>query len=152
MREQVSREIDGHVYTCTQLGFSDARGVLTLLTKKVMPGLALGLAGAVSGLQKDGAKGLGDLDFGEVAEGVLRLVKDLDEADLVALEERFGKTCTVQVDGRAPVLTKENLGPHFQGKLLSYFKWLAFCVEVNYADFFALARGLQGPVSSTSTS
>ena len=150
MREQSTREIDGFEYTATQLGFTDARRILTLLTKKGLPGFVLGLAGAVKGVQGGGVQSLLDVDFTEIAEGALRLIQDLEEEDIVTLETAFGKACTVRLDTGNPYLTSSTVAVHFRGRLLSYFKWLAFCVEVNYTDFFDVFRGLVGPAQSPS--
>lgn len=150
MRETEKRSIDGHEYTVTQMGFADQRRVLALLTKKLGPGLAVGLGGLLSALGREKGTSVLDLDFEELSQGIVRLIQDLDEADLLVLEEAFGKTSTVRKsDGKTPFLTSDNIG-HFRGRMLAYFKWLAFCVEVNYADFFDAARSLRASEPHTS--
>lgn len=144
MLETTRKEIGGVTYEVSQLPFVQARKVLVLLSKKVIPGLSLALAGAVASTAKKGAAGLLDAGIQDIAAGMTRLVQDLDEADLVALEDAFGPyTKVIQDDGKTPILVAANRAEHFKGgSLFRYFSWLAFCVEVNYADFFAAAAPL----------
>lgn len=146
MLETSRREIGGVPYEVTQLPFAQARKVLVLLSKKVLPGLSLALSGAVAAVAKDGKAGLLDAGVSDIAAGVTRLVQDLDEADLIALEEAFGPCTKVHLpDGKTPILTAPNRASHFKGgSLFSYFEWLAFAIEVNYADFFSAAAPLLG--------
>ena len=144
MLETNRKEIGGVTYEVTQLPFAQARKILVLLSKKVVPGLSLALAGAVASTAKSGARGLLDAGIQDIAAGATKLVQDLDESDLIALEDAFGPyTKVIQSDGKTPILTAPNRAEHFKGgSLFRYFGWLAFCVEVNYADFFAAAAPL----------
>lgn len=146
MLETSRKEIGGVTYEVTQLPFAQARKVLVLLSKKVLPGLSLALAGAVASTAKNGQAGLLDAGVSDIAAGVTRLVQDLDEADLIALEDAFGPCTKVHLpDGKTPILTAPNRASHFKGgALFAYFGWLAFAIEVNYSDFFSAAAPLLG--------
>jgi hypothetical protein len=156
MLEARRKEIGGVTYEVTQLPFAQARKVLVLLSKKVVPGLSMALAGVVSATAREGADGVAQTAVSDIAAGAARLVQDLDEPDLIALEDAFGP-CTKLIlpDGKTPILTAPNRAEHFKGgSLYSYFAWLAFAIEVNYADFFdaaapLLGAGLRGAPSNT---
>ena len=69
MLETTRKEIGGVTYEVSQLPFAQARKVLVLLSKKVIPGLSLALAGAVASTAKKGAAGLLDAGAGDCAAG-----------------------------------------------------------------------------------
>lgn len=139
MLEARSKEINGSTYTVTQLPFTKARSILVLLTKRLGPGLSRVMAGAVGAAASKGEKSLLDgATLEDIAGGLSQIVADLDEQALVTLSDAFGPTTTVRLaDGRTPFLVPETLNAHFTGRVLDYFMWLAFCIEVNYSDFFA---------------
>lgn len=48
------------------------------------------------------------------------------------------------VEGRRPRLNETSVREHFRGRIANMLEWLAFCMEVNYGDFFAES----GPLGS----
>jgi len=126
MLETKTKIIGSTEYEVTQLPFLQARKVMLTLTNKLGPGIGQVLAASPN---------INDIN---VAVGVEKLSENLDEATLVSITDTFGPTSRVFLeDGRKPYLTKENLNSHFKGgNMLEYFQWLAFCVEVNFSDFF----------------
>jgi hypothetical protein len=142
MLETKSRTIDGLTFHVTQLPLTKARATLVLLGQRIAPGLE-GLSAAMA----SGGGSLGDADGTAVLGALGKLLEGLSDADLETLSETFGSASTVDVgDGKTPYLDRARRETVFHGgNLTTYFRWLAFAVEVNYSDFFALVASLPGP-------
>ena len=129
MKNTETRTIDGVQFRVTQLGFSASRKALLRLSKSIGPALAEVLEAAES--TKDVA----------LAPALGRLVESVNEEDLDFFSQVFGESTSYSEDGeRWPLLRKENQEILFTGRMLTFFKWLGFCIEVNYADFFDAYR------------
>lgn len=107
--------IDGTEYQVTPLGAVIGRKVLLRLTKVFSPAL----------LSKD----------------LSSLLEQLDDETLDYLCDTFAESTNVVMQAEktkvlAP-LAGDMFDKHFARKYMQMFEWLAFCVEVNYADFFA---------------
>jgi hypothetical protein len=68
--------------------------------------------------------------------GAQKLIEVLTIDDVRYLRAKFSDTTTIHFsDGKAPRLANKPL--HFEGpRMFDLFKWIAFCIEVNYASFF----------------
>ncbi len=132
--ETTTREIQGTKFQVTQLPFGQARKTLTLLVKRLGPGLVQ--AAAAGGTPTN-------LSYAGVAAGVQDMILRLEDEDLETLSATFGKSTRVVQGDATPVLDSAAQEHLFKGgELTKYFTWLAFCIEVNYADFFAVLRPL----------
>jgi hypothetical protein len=131
--EVKERQIGRATYRVTQLGFKAGRAAMVRLTKLLGPVLSRSL---------EGANGRA-LSVAGLAGGVLELSERLSEQDLTYFCELFGeKTELVLDDGKRPILLPAYQETWFAGQYQELFQWLAFCVEVNYADFFGAFRSL----------
>ncbi len=126
------RAIGKHVYLVTQLGFAKSRQVFARLTKMIGPALAELLASG-DGQAKAGA-------------ALAALCQQVSESDLEYLCDVFADTTLVKMpDGKKARLDAQAQELIFGGAIADCFKWLAFCLEANYADFFGEFRSLVGP-------
>lgn len=128
-RETKQKTIGEHTYETEQLHMVDAKRVLLLLTKKLGPGLGKLLAAKLGGSV---------VSSNALSEGITQLVEGVDEKSIEALQETFGKASKVVFDdGRMPVMTIQFQNTHFYGgNMVEFFEWIAWCIEVNYQDFF----------------
>lgn len=148
MLETRDRLIGNHRYHVRQLGAGEARKLLVRLTKALGPvlGAMLEDMGGVSGNQAATIKRLQDMNVRSVAKALERLAGQLREEDLEYLCRVLGGATEVETeDGKRLQLTLERQELHFRGgHLAEMFKWLAFGLEVQYADFFS-AFGVASP-------
>lgn len=128
MIETVPKTIDGVQYKLHQLGARDGRHMLVRLTKVLGPSL-----GRLAEIDKD--------RLSEAIAGALyELSAHVTEADLDWICEVFGKRTEVELEGgKLMVLDLEAQELHFAGAFGSMIKWLGACLEVNFADFFAMS-------------
>lgn len=141
MLETKTRTIDGVTFYVDQLRFKTARQVLLRLSKRVAPGL-----GAVLEAMASGSGEVMDADTGKIGEALENLLAPLSDEDLDYFAQAFGEVTRFSSDGdKKPYLTPDNQEVLFRGRVLLYFRWLAFCVEANYSDFFALLKGRGDP-------
>ena len=135
---QLSDDIDGYRFEVTPLGFSEGSKLFTLLAKKLGP--ALGHL-AAPGKNPD------------LAAALTSALKDIDHKDLMETADTLGKTTRFLRDGGSemPYLNKDNREVLFAGRLVLFFKWIEFALEVNFADFFDAFKGLRAPVLGGST-
>lgn len=136
MRDPEQRTIDGIAFEVTPLGYKKARQVFVRLTKTIGPALAMGAEGA-------------DVDMAAVL-GVL--TDRVSDADLEYFGEVFGSTTKYSTDGeRWPFLRAADQETLFAGQLMLFFRWLAFCLEVNFSDFLDFLKSAEvggGPGAS----
>lgn len=136
MIEPQTTTIEGVTFTVTPLRLKKSREVFLRLTKRVAPGL-----GALLDALASGGGSLMDSDAGKIGGALEALVGPLSDEDLDWISDAFGETTTFSTDGeKTPYLTAANRESLFQGRLVLFFRWIAYCIEVNYADFFALLR------------
>lgn len=105
-----------------------------------------------------------EADSTTVSKALTELASRLTVDDLEYVVREFGQTTQVAVDlgekgtGLVPLNT-ERQELHFAGRYGQMFRWIGFCLEVNYRDFFK-GSGITGPdgdpeaaeAGSTSTS
>lgn len=135
MIETVPKEIDGTTYHLHTLGARDGRHMLVRLTKVLGPSVGR-LAESTVDPKGQGGKGLAEA----VAGAIYELSEHLSEADLDWICEKFGNRTEIdQEGGKRHLLDLELQELHFAGRFGTMIKWLAACLEVNFADFFAMS-------------
>ncbi len=131
MIQTSERAIGKHTYYVTQLGFRKSREVFARLTKIIGPALGSLLAG-------------GD-NQAKAGAALEALCAQVSESDLEYLCDTFGEWTTVKAGDKKMKLTAEAMELVFAGHIEDCFRWLAFCLEANYAGFFGEFRSLVGP-------
>lgn len=127
-RATQAREIDGVTYVVTQLGGEDGLVTLARLTKILGPAMA-------------------SADDGMIG-AAFAAVSKLDPLELLPIVRVFAPSTKIhkpiQSSGAKAIEVSLDVDSHFAGKVGSLLSWLAFCVEVNYADFFGEIAGKLG--------
>lgn len=132
MIQTSEKAIGKHTYFVTQLGFRKSREVFARLTKMLGPALAQLLASGDSQAKAGAA--------------LAALCSQVSEADLEYLCDVFAESTLVKLpDGKKVKLLADAQELLFAGAIEDCFKWLAFCLEANYAGFFGEFRSLVGP-------
>lgn len=132
-RKEQDTTIGEHCYRVRMLGGSDASAAMVKIAKAA----SVGLKGA--SLATDAGEGA------MVLSGIADIVTNLPEADVQALAKQFA-ACT-RVGGGAYGTTEPLVqlakvyDEHFAGNMSEWLAWIAFCVEVNFADFLGLLKG-----------
>jgi len=147
--EPQEREIDGLTFRYTPLMATQARNTL------------VGLINRFGGSIADGLDGLGEADFSEATEGVdiaqmlgkmtasiagfvRQLTTNLTPEYYEKLCDTFGARSEVKQSHEGqeawPQMSKGTRDMLFATKLLTEAKWIGFCLEVQYSDFFELAK------------
>lgn len=134
------REIDGVHFRVRQANLKEARAALVVITRSV--------GGLLSGLLKaTTAEKLADLDTSALAGAVASFTEHLSDQDIEFLTKIYSKDCLAAVESKedgapawVPLGNETVQATVFGGRLLLLFKWLWFAIEVNYADFLAVAR------------
>lgn len=121
------KTIDGIEYEVTQLGAKEGRALFVRISKMIGPSLA--------SLAKADLASLMDSNVAQLAPAIETFVRDVSEEDLDVLCSKFAERSAYR-DGKDWPELDRNFDDHFAGAYLRMIKWLAFCVEVNYADFF----------------
>lgn len=129
MREPVKKTISGVTFEVTPLGHAQGRRGFVRLAKVLGPALAAGA----------GARGKGTEDMSRALEG---LAERLSDEDLEWFSEAFGGATRFSTDDpkKWPYLTEANRESLFQGRIVLFFEWLLFALEVNYSDFLEWFR------------
>lgn len=140
-----TRTLGEHTYSVRELGSLEARTLLVSLTKTLGPVLGALLEesqGAASPVPMD-ASGLAALSKTALSrKGLSRALVEFSQRLTVAEQENLIRimasvSSLEYPDGRVLQLNKERIELHFKGgNLLAMYKWLGFCLEVQYADFF----------------
>lgn len=136
MQDTQTRDIDDITFRVEQLDVKTARAVFIRLTHLLGPSLAeLGkLAGDGSILDVDHTAALGVIS---------KLLASATEEDLEYLVQVFMKKSKFKMPEATGLVPLVDIA--FTGRLLTMFKWLAFAIEVNYADFFDVFRRIKIP-------
>lgn len=139
LRNNEEREIGGRRVLVAQLPASRALKLLRRLGHVLGPALAKA-AGASKGTLSIAA-----LDVGSLSDAITVLFDRLTEPELDHLMRELLSTAQVMVDGKWVQLSAGS-GPQpydvtFAGDLAGLFATLGFAIEVNFGDFFAVARG-----------
>lgn len=128
MRKTEKRLIGDHEYTVTQLGAVQGRKALARLAKFIGPAV-------------------GSLSSKDESAALSRLAEGLNEADVDYFCDLFAPLTSVQIGDKAPLLSSVFDG-HFAGEYLALVRWLVFCFEVNFGNFFAAAlRAAKAPAA-----
>lgn len=134
-----TRTIGDHEYEVSPLPAGVARKVFIRLFKALGPSLA---SATRAGKNET-----------EIAAGVLEtLPNDLDEESFDFIAKSFGQYSKVNIDGAWKQLIPIVQDEHFAGSYGEMMKWLLFCVEVSFGNFFPGIRGgILGGLSHLST-
>ena len=141
MLETKLRTIDGVEYRVAQLGWKEGRTALVRLLKVVGP--SVGEAFKLAQVEP-GKKFELDRSVSAAAVGALftELAQRLTEEDFAYLTDIMVPKTEVHRGGDAWVRLSDEIHWHFAGDYWRCFKWLAFCLEVNYLGFFEERGGL----------
>ena len=154
-RKTEQTTIDGMTYEVTQMGAVKGRRVTLLLFRAIGP--AMGEVVSANLLEngaklflgfqagKDEAKAAVTDDLlatvgAALAKGFATLASSMRDEDLDALCEAFEETTQLVYKStggaavRAPL--KGQFDDHFAGRMVPMVQWLAFCVRVNFGNFF----------------
>jgi len=125
----MKRTIDGVTFEVTPLGFKQARVAFVRLTKALGPALAHV-----------------DTDAPDMAAALSALVERVGDDDLEWFADVFGETTRFSTDGsKWPYLHADLRESLFSGgKLMLFFQWLAFALEVNFSDFLVFLTRASG--------
>ena len=133
----LTKVIGNHRYEVRQLGTTEAEELLVRLVKVLGPVLGA-LLEDVGGIKSPkGIKSIMDMDITTVSKALHELGMRLTVEDLRHARTVFGNASTVHMpDGKAFPMTLEQQELHWCGRFSDMFKWLGFCLEVSYGDFF----------------
>lgn len=148
MLEKQTKEIEGHVFTFNPLFAEQARRILVELVNRFGGSIAAGIEGISETEFEDVEENTDVIELfgqlGKSAAGVIReIVTNLKPQYYEDLTNVFGKRSEVKIeveDGNSGMMTLDkNYRNHFFGtRLLLEAKWLFWCLEVQYSDFFGL--------------
>ncbi len=138
------REIDGKRYQYQPLMLKEARKLFDKLVKHFGPAIAAaveGLEGADLGEGSDDlSKAVGNI--ADSAGGFIReVVNGLDEKTHAEICDTLARQTRVDFDGDGKLVPLWDIREMLFGKnLVTEFKVVAFCLEVQYADFLGPLR------------
>ena len=125
-----SKKIGDCTYKVTLLSAGEGLPINALLLRVLGPAVAT-LAGDIP----PDFTSIKDLPWQAIARAVNSAIHNLDAQDLRTLVDTFApKTQVVQPDGKQPFL-HDVFDLHFAGRYALMYRWLAFCVQENFADF-----------------
>ncbi len=119
------REIDGLEFEVSQLGVKDARAAFVKLANVVGPGLS-----EFSNAQ-------------DATAAIGKLMATVSPEDLEFLCAQFSKGSRVKIGELMVSMTGAGEAV-FQGRIMTMFKWLWFCAEVNFSDFLGGLKDIGG--------
>jgi hypothetical protein len=163
------KRIDGDLYKVTMLSAKEGRKLLLELKTILGPTIAELLRG-VGG--KDGkGESLLDMDMSPIADAVAEFAHAVSPEKYQEVVTLFASRTTVTIGAGTPDQREfilSQIDNHFQGRFLTEFKWISYCLEVNYSDFLGglesmksvvgnavaakIAQKSSSPVTSTGTS
>lgn len=135
MRSPETREIGEHTFEVTPLGFTAGRKLFVRLSRAFGPAI-------------------GHLSTGrpqDLAAALSSALEGLSDEDLNHVSEIFGETTRVVQGAKMPYLSKDLRETLFAGRILLFFQWIAFALEVNYADFFGEFKKARDPDKAAKT-
>lgn len=133
-----TRNIDGWEYQVEPLGFKEGRRCLVRLIKLLGPTLANTLQNLEGGLDLEKIKDVGEVKVKVIGTIVQELTDGIDDETLDYFCRVFGEVTLASGEKgqKAGIkLTAENQELHFKAAYDRFFKWLWFCLEVNYSGF-----------------
>lgn len=135
-----TKELDGLVFRASQMPFRTQRKMFVFLSRKVSPALQELFQGL------DGVEDVREgLNPAAMAKALRELVEHISDEDLQTISNDLGLDCQVRdpETGDWVTMTTGVQDKIFRGKLSTFFAWVVYGVEVNFADFFT-ALGLNG--------
>ncbi len=150
MIEPAQKEIDGVNYEFMPLQLKEARKQLDLLIKKLGPAAASAIEGIQTAEDFDEKATLKMLSIvsGSVGGAIRDFCSVLTPEYHASLADTFLARVSCEEDGKKPQLTASKRELMFATKILTETKILLWCLEVQYADFFGLARQGRDKLSS----
>ena len=153
-RRTEKRKIGRFEYEVTQLGSEKGTEMLTRVLQLASPVFAKLLSGRKGEMTTSEA--LGSMSASALAETLQEVGSRLKYEDVSDFCEVFGPTSkvTLGVDKktgkpRSVFLDERVRDDHFAGEYLEMMKWLGFCLEVNYRNFFkGIVSGTSAPTES----
>lgn len=141
MLETREKRIGDVTYQVTQLPAPSGRRLLVRLYKVLGPAIAAALRGLPESSE---SLSLGNLQTAAIGDAMLELAQTLTEDELDHVCEIFSQHTLFSREPEKwqPLKVEKDL--HWSGNFLNMFKWLAFCLEVNYSDFLSEQGGLRG--------
>jgi len=147
MLETKERTIDGYDFKYYPLMATPARELLDKLIRMFGPSIAAaveGLEGADVGVDMKVTDILGSA-MGSIGGSLREIAGAVQPAFHHKLVEDLGKqTEWRNEEGNFVPLKKDMREVLFATNLLTEFKWIAFCLEVQFSDFFGLFQTLAG--------
>lgn len=142
MIEPVRKEIDGTTYEFRPLRLKEARKQLDKLIKKLGPSVASAVEGLQTAENFDEEATLKMLSIvsGSIGGAVREFCAALTPEYHAELANIFLNQVAYQTEEGMPQLTEAKREFLFATKILTETKILLWCLEVQYADFFELAR------------
>jgi len=162
MRETKTKRIGDFDYRVRQLSDPQGTKLLVRLTKIVVPTVAAGLKGLPD--ETEGMT-LADLSTAAIGDALLMLSDKITEDDMAFLCDTLAADTEFSAAGGEAWVPLTGDKHHWSGRYLQKFQWIAFALEVNYADFLGgsgsierlagllrAAKASKSPASSTGES
>ena len=136
MRETKQTNINGVGYECTMMPATVAQKTLVQLVDALGHGAVSAIAGGFGG---DGIERVADATMQILTR---KLTPESTDSILMSV---FNGVCTEghedeDLKGSGELNDRRNYDEHFAGRILTMYKVFAWSIQVNYADFFAVAR------------
>jgi len=131
MREVKTKQIGEFQYRVKQLSDPAGMRLFTRLMKILIPAIGAGLKGVPS----DGQNiKIAEMTTGAVGDAIIAMAHEMTEDDFMYLYDTLATDSQFSQDGQAwfPMTSDST---HWSGRYLQKFQWMAFALEVNYADF-----------------
>lgn len=144
---EAKRKVIGNIeYEVRQLTVPVGRRLLMKLFKTLGPAVGA----ALTGLPEDGGKdvGIGDMKTKALGDAIGVLAETLTEEDFDHVCHVFTDTTQFSRESGKWLPLKIEQDLHWAGRYMDMMTWLAFCLEVNYADFLGGQTGLAGFASA----
>ena len=146
MLEEKRKRIGACEYQVRQLTVPVGRRLLVRLFKILGPAIGA----AVGGLPED--KGddisIGALNTRAIGDAITLLADTITEDELENLCEILADATEYSPEPDRWLPLKKDSEMHWAGRYFDMFKWIAFALEVNYADFLGAQGSLGGFVSA----
>lgn len=144
MLESQEKKIGEIMYRVTQLPALPGRKLLVRLYKTLGPTIGA----ALKGLPDSGSSvSLGSLESSSIGDALTALAHDLTEDDLEYVVTTLTGTTEFSRETNKWLPLRNELDDHWAGKYLQMFQWIAFGLQVNYADFLAVKTSLSDIIS-----
>jgi hypothetical protein len=123
--------IDGHRLRVTQLALGQSRPMFFKLTKICGPAV-------VSFMKALDGKKLADVALPVMADAIGELIKSLDYETFNAFVQTFARVTETFDEKNVSILLSGSIElDAFGGNYGTLLKWLAFCLEFNFASFLS---------------